>query len=118
MSPDESSLLAPTPPPAAGDMARYQRIFEHAGIGVTRVGTDGVILECNDAFAHILGATPAEVVGLNVWDITHPDDRERDMAESMRVVHDHHRGSRSTRLGRCKLTDERLAFVMARDRMQ
>jgi PAS domain S-box-containing protein len=41
---------------------------------------DGDIVRANDAFAGMLGWTSDDLVGMHVADITHPDDRERDVA--------------------------------------
>ena len=46
---------------------RYRLLFERNLAGVLRTAADGRMLECNDAFARIVGcATPAEVVGRNI----------------------------------------------------
>lgn len=62
-SPDRDATAAP-----------YQLIFEAAGIGMLRVSLNGRILEANPRFADIVGRRPADLAGLHVQDITHPDD--------------------------------------------
>jgi PAS domain S-box-containing protein len=39
---------------------------------------DGTIVRVNDAFAGMLGYSHDELVGAQIADITHPQDRERD----------------------------------------
>jgi len=62
-APDRDAVAAP-----------YQLIFEAAGIGMVRVSLRGRILEANPRFADIVGRRRADLVGLHVQDITHPDD--------------------------------------------
>ena len=46
---------------------RYRLLFERNLAGVLRTAADGRMLECNDAFARIVGcASPAEVLGRNI----------------------------------------------------
>jgi PAS domain S-box-containing protein len=58
--------------------ARYRLIFERTFVGIFRTRRDGILLDCNDAFARILGyAGAAEMRGRSV--IPHyasPADRE------------------------------------------
>jgi diguanylate cyclase (GGDEF)-like protein/PAS domain S-box-containing protein len=59
--------------------ALFRATFEHAPIGlaISVEGEDGVtrIAECNDAFARMLGRTPADVVGRRGSELMHPEDR-------------------------------------------
>jgi PAS domain S-box-containing protein len=61
---------------------RYRLLFERSFVGIFRTRADGILLECNDAFAHILGyASAAETRGCSV--IPHyatPEDRDRVVA--------------------------------------
>jgi PAS domain S-box-containing protein len=41
---------------------------------------DGDIVRANDAFAGMLGWSSDDLIGMQVADLTHPDDRERDLA--------------------------------------
>jgi diguanylate cyclase (GGDEF)-like protein/PAS domain S-box-containing protein len=45
----------------------------------------GRIIEVNDAWRHNLGYRPEELQGTYLIDLTHPDDRERAIAEAVRV---------------------------------
>jgi PAS domain S-box-containing protein len=55
--------------------AHLRAIHDHADIGIIRADPFGRILVVNPAFAKMLGASPQDLVGLNVQDITHPDDQ-------------------------------------------
>jgi len=48
-------------------LERYQRLFARSFVGIFRTRPDGICLECNDAFAHILGyADASEVQGRSI----------------------------------------------------
>ena len=51
-----------------------RQLFDEAPIGISRSGVDGRILEVNRAFGDIVGAAPEDLVGLDILDLTHPDD--------------------------------------------
>jgi two-component system cell cycle sensor histidine kinase/response regulator CckA len=54
--------------------ARLRALYENSAAGVIVVDPDSVIVEVNPAFARMLGYEPAEMVGLAVRALTHPDD--------------------------------------------
>ncbi|MBN2023079.1 MAG: PAS domain S-box protein [Pirellulales bacterium] len=56
--------------------ARFRAVFEGAASGGVLVDLDGRIVECNTAFAGMLGYVPAELSGRRAVDLTHPDDRD------------------------------------------
>ncbi|RZL09589.1 MAG: PAS domain S-box protein [Rubrivivax sp.] len=60
--------------------AHYQQIFEAAGVGIARVSLDGQLLDVNQRFAEICQRRRGDLLGLNVQDITHPDDIAANMA--------------------------------------
>lgn len=53
---------------------RFRAIFEQAGVGITRVDLDGVLVEVNQKFCEMLGYAREQLLGKRVQDITHPDD--------------------------------------------
>ena len=57
--------------------ARFRGSFEGAPIGICLVGMDGAIQQANPAFGSILGYRPEELVGVDIEDLTHPDDQEQ-----------------------------------------
>jgi len=60
--------------------AQFQWAFDGAPIGMAMSTFDGDIVRANDAFASMLGWSCDDLVGMRVADITHPDDRARDVA--------------------------------------
>jgi len=54
--------------------ARFRAVFTEAAIGIGLADRDGRIVEANQAFARMLGYTPAEFLQLNVTDFTLPED--------------------------------------------
>ncbi len=66
--------------------ARYEATFQHAGVGILVVDTQGSIVSANPAFKHIVGIDDqAEVNGLKVADFVRPDDL-RDVEEVSREL--------------------------------
>jgi diguanylate cyclase (GGDEF)-like protein/PAS domain S-box-containing protein len=58
---------------------RFEEAFEHAPIGMAMVGSDGVFFRVNPAFCRMLGYSNDELVEHTFVDLTHPDDRERNV---------------------------------------
>src|SRR2546421_3110326 len=58
------------------DQERYPRTFELAGSGLAQVGLDGRFLRVNRRLCEFLGYSEAELVGMPVKDISHPEDRD------------------------------------------
>jgi diguanylate cyclase (GGDEF)-like protein/PAS domain S-box-containing protein len=63
--------------------ARYRLLFEQNLAGVYRATLQGRILECNEAFARMLGyASAAEVLERSAWDLfASREDRERSLRQ-------------------------------------
>jgi len=60
--------------PAGGWTQIYQSIFDQSIIGIVLCDMNGAILECNPAFARMLGYAAGELTRKTVQDLTHPDD--------------------------------------------
>jgi PAS domain S-box-containing protein len=56
--------------------ARFETIFNKAGIGIVIRSTDGRILDCNPAFQSMLGWAAEELIQREYLEITHPLDRD------------------------------------------
>jgi diguanylate cyclase (GGDEF)-like protein/PAS domain S-box-containing protein len=56
--------------------ARFRGSFDGAPIGICLIDIDGAILQANAAFGTILGYSPDQLVGAQVENLTHPDDRQ------------------------------------------
>ena len=58
--------------------ARFRAMFEVTGVAAFQLDAHtGVLMEVNETFAHMLGSTPAALIGRASWEVTHPDDRQR-----------------------------------------
>jgi PAS domain S-box-containing protein len=54
--------------------ARFRTMFEGAGIATALADANGTIVLANPALGAFLGYQPAELVGMNVQALTHPED--------------------------------------------
>ena len=61
--------------------ARFRTAFEAAAIGIAMVSPSGRFLKTNRALGDILGYTEAELLELDFQSITHPDDRDQNVAQ-------------------------------------
>jgi two-component system, cell cycle sensor histidine kinase and response regulator CckA len=46
---------------------RYRMIFKHSPLGIAQVDADGVIIDCNDKFAEIIGGEREAIIGFNLF---------------------------------------------------
>lgn len=54
---------------------KFRSMFDHASIGLVRADPQELrILEANHAFSDMLGYTPEELRGVNIAEISHPED--------------------------------------------
>ncbi len=53
---------------------RFRSAFEFAPIGMALADRAGRLVRCNEALAHMLGRSPAEITGRTIREITHPED--------------------------------------------
>jgi PAS domain S-box-containing protein len=56
------------------DYSQYSGIFDYIPVAVMLSDSRGVILQANSIAGRMLGYTPAELRGMRIEDITHPDD--------------------------------------------
>ncbi len=56
---------------------RFQSVFNTAAAGMAILIPDGQILEVNPAFCHFIGCSSENLVGSNIADVTHPEDRNK-----------------------------------------
>jgi len=89
------SAPAPAPTPASSARRRrrldsvaelFRTAFREAPIGMCLVAPDGGFLEVNAAFCRMMGYPREELVRLRVRDVTHPDDREQNLALLAQLV--------------------------------
>jgi PAS domain S-box-containing protein len=60
-----------------GALHRFRAIIEHSWDGYTLIGADAVSHYTSPSITRILGYTPEEFVGQNIFKFMHPDDIER-----------------------------------------
>jgi PAS domain S-box-containing protein len=68
------------------DERRLAATYEQAGIGIVEIDATGKLLRVNGHLCNLLGLGPDALLGRNVFDLTHPDDAERDKAQYARQV--------------------------------
>ena len=68
------SRLAEASDEIAEGEASIRQLFDEAPIGISKLMTDGRILEANRAYGEIVGYSPEELVGMEMGALTHPDD--------------------------------------------
>ena len=56
----------------------FRALFEDAPIGIVIVDEHLKIVDINAAYCEMLGYTEAEMMQRTVYDVTHPEDRDRD----------------------------------------
>ena len=67
--------------------AEFRAMFETASVGMAQCDPEtGQWLRVNGKMCQITGYSPAEMLGMKVPDITHPEDRQKDAEEFRRVV--------------------------------
>lgn len=65
---------------------RFRSAFDYAAIGMALVSEDGRWLEVNRSLCEIVGYSEGELLGKNIEDITHPDDRADLLVHQSRLM--------------------------------
>lgn len=55
---------------------RHRVIFENSPLGMIRFNTEGVIVDCNDKFVHLMGSSREKLIGFNTASQSSPKMRE------------------------------------------
>jgi PAS domain S-box-containing protein len=58
---------------------RLAATYEHAGVAISEVDAHGRLLRVNETSCEITGYSREELLGLTIFDVTHPDDRGADV---------------------------------------
>jgi diguanylate cyclase (GGDEF)-like protein/PAS domain S-box-containing protein len=66
--------------------ARYRSIFDYTAIGLAQVAADGRFIDVNPSFCNILGYSRDELLRMTYLDVTHPDDRQTDKSQRIRLL--------------------------------
>ena len=81
--------------------ARFRTLFDQTAVGVCVTDLDRRLIETNAAYQEITGYSGKELVGMSTLDLTHPDDRERDVGLGERSMNggrdNYHRDKRYVR---------------------
>ncbi len=64
----------------------FRAIFEDSLIGICVVDRNLRVVDVNHAYCEMLGRTEAEVMGSLIPEVTHPDDRNRDIDALPKVL--------------------------------
>jgi PAS domain S-box-containing protein len=75
-----------TPSLPSEDERRLAATYEQAGIGIVEIDAAGKLLRVNGHLCNLLGREPEALLGQNVFDLTHPEDAQRDQAQYARQV--------------------------------
>lgn len=67
---------------------RYRAIVESQSEMVCRFGADGTIVFANGAYARVRGVRPEALVGTNLWDFIHGQDRTQVAAQLAQITPD------------------------------
>jgi PAS domain S-box-containing protein len=65
---------------------RFRATFEQAAVGVVHTDITGRYLRSNKKFCDFLGYSQQELVKVHFLDITHPEDRARDLAHYQKML--------------------------------
>lgn len=65
---------------------RFRSLFAAAAAGIALSNTDGQILQANPALCRMLGYTEAELLDQNFFELTHPDDRAKNLTLHEQLV--------------------------------
>ena len=69
------------------DLASYfDAAFDHAPIGMAILGANGRYVRVNDALCAMLGRPRGQLIGERDNELTHPDDRERDVELAWKIL--------------------------------
>jgi PAS domain S-box-containing protein len=67
--------------------ARFRAMFEVSSVGKIETECEtGRFLRVNEAMCKLVGYSETELLATNAWDITHPDERERDREPIRRLL--------------------------------
>jgi PAS domain S-box-containing protein len=65
---------------------RFRLVFEQSPIGIAIADLNGCLIRVNRRLSQITGYSTDELLGLNFMDITHPDDRQKELANIQKVL--------------------------------
>jgi PAS domain S-box-containing protein len=84
---------------------RFRAAFEGAPIGMGMSTLEGQWLEVNGALSDLLGKSPLQLLSQPLWDLVHPEDRERERGAVEKLLADR-RGSHQAEVRLARRGDE------------
>ncbi|MGB9178965.1 MAG: response regulator, partial [Pyrinomonadaceae bacterium] len=84
---------------------RFRAAFEGAPIGMGMSTLEGQWLEVNGALSDLLGRSPLQLLSQPLWDLVHPEDRERERGAVEKLLADR-RGSHQAEVRLARRGDE------------
>jgi PAS domain S-box-containing protein len=74
----EETLLQQTLRRLAESEDRFRILFEHGGVGLALLSAEGSIVQANPTLEEMLGYGPGQLCGLQLSNLSHPEDRSDD----------------------------------------
>ncbi|MCF8496684.1 MAG: PAS domain S-box protein [Alphaproteobacteria bacterium] len=68
--------------------SRFQRFFEEAPVGIVLINLQGIILNANRTFCHMIGTPISETEGRKFSDLVHEENREEILSALRRISED------------------------------
>ncbi len=65
---------------------RFRLVFEQSPLGIAIADLNGKLIRVNRRLSQITGYSNDELLGLNFMDITHPDDRQKELENIQKVL--------------------------------
>jgi PAS domain S-box-containing protein len=53
---------------------QFRTIFKKSPVGILHFGKDGIVLDCNDRHAELMGSTRKKIIGMNLWKESRNDE--------------------------------------------
>ena len=88
---------------------RFRTTFAEAATGMTITTLEGSYVEVNTAYCQMFGYTAQELLGINIFSLIHPDDRNNSSGEMREMEEGHRDGYISER--RFLTKDSRLVWI-------
>jgi PAS domain S-box-containing protein len=65
---------------------RFRATFEQSAVGMSHTAPDGTLLRINRRLCEMLGYTQEDLLGTKIQSRTHPDDLEKDLDQTRRLI--------------------------------
>ncbi|MCE1252619.1 MAG: PAS domain S-box protein [Anaerolineae bacterium] len=69
--------------------ALFRSVFEQAAVGILIATPEAIMTNINERLCQILGYTSEELIGHNINEFCHPDDRQQNQVDSNELVQGH-----------------------------